>query len=75
MVLVEASLSLLLFSAVWLQPAAGGAETPSSMKRCKKGRRATTECFFAAGTSETLTEYVDVFVDEGFETCVSCSRT
>ena len=41
--------------------------TPS--KKCKKGVRASTECFFAAG-SDALAEYVETFVDEGFELCV-----
>lgn len=55
-----ASLALLLSAAC--QP--GSAGTPS--KKCKKGVRATTECFFAAG-SDALEEYVQIFVDEGFE--------
>ena len=36
-------------------------------KKCKKGARATTACFFAAG-SDSLAEFVETFVEEGFET-------
>ena len=58
------SISLLLLSVMWWQPAGSAGTTPS--KKCKKGVRATTECFFAAN-SDILGQYVDVFVDEGFE--------
>eukprot|EP01044_Picomonas_judraskeda_P024128 COSAG03_NODE_6547_length_1042_cov_2.622481_2_plen_131_part_01 len=56
-----AALALLLGAACEL----AGAGTPS--KKCKKGVRASTRCFFAAG-SDALGDYVQTFVDEGFET-------
>ena len=56
-----AALALLLGAVCEL----AGAGTPS--KKCKKGVRASTRCFFAAG-SDALGDYVQTFVDEGFET-------
>jgi len=47
----------------------GGGLSGTPSKKCKKGVRASTECFFAAG-SDRLAEYVETFVDEGFELCV-----
>jgi hypothetical protein len=44
------------------------AGTPS--KKCKKGVRASTECFFASG-SDGLADFVETFVEEGFEMCAA----
>ena len=60
-----ALVALLLLGAS-LTPALAG--TPS--KKCKKGVRASTECFFASG-SDALAEFVETFVEEGFEMCAA----